>query len=89
MISEELADFLSAWCNIDTDPEEVVELLHGPSRKHFLSWLPRDLEAAARSGALTPDGVAELTGLGFRSQAELDAWLRDRWAEWFDRPSPV
>lgn len=89
MISEDLADFLSAWCNIDTDPDEVTELLHGPSRAHFLAWLPHDLEAAARSGALTPDSLAELTGLGFRDQAELDVWLRDRWTEWFDRPSPL
>lgn len=89
MISDELAEFMSAWCNADADLDEVTELLRGPSREHFLSWLPRDLEAAIRTRSLTPDSMADLTGLGFRDQAELDSWLRERWAEWFNLPSPV
>lgn len=88
MISEELADFLRTWCNADTDPEEAVTLLRGPSRPYFMSWLPRDLAAAVRGRSITPEVATGLTSLAFDDQADVDSWLRELWDAWFDEPYP-
>lgn len=89
MISPELEDFLAAWCNIDADPDETIALLHGPSKDYFLSWLPRELEAAVRSRSLNPAVLTDLTTFAFRDQTDVDSWVRDRWAEWFTEPYPL
>jgi hypothetical protein len=88
MVTERLDGFLSGFCHPDEDPERVRAMLHGPSRAHFMSWLPGDLAAAIRAGDLTPARMNELTSLSFLSQDEVDEWLRKRWGSWFSEPYP-
>ncbi|MFC4063083.1 hypothetical protein ACFOWE_32800 [Planomonospora corallina] len=90
MITEELAGFLSAWCSLDCDPGETTALLNGPSRDYFLSWLPHDLEAAIRTGSLTPEAMEDLTHFAFDDQAAVNGWIRENWKTWrFEGPPPV
>lgn len=89
MITNDLAEFMTEWCGMDADPDETSRMLRGPSRAYYLSWLPRDIEAAVRGGDLTPDVMQRLTGFVFTDQTDVDRWVREKWLLWFDGPSPV
>jgi hypothetical protein len=88
MVTERLDEFLSGYCHPDEDPDLVTAMLHGPSRAAF-GWLRHDLADAIRSGGLTPARMNEITSMAFLDQAEVDEWLRDRWASWFAEPYPA
>jgi hypothetical protein len=88
MISERLRDFLLSWCNPDTQPEEVAEMLHDGSGAYYADWLEAELLAAARHGEFTPKSLERLTGLWFTGQSDVDAWLRQIWPMWFERQYP-
>jgi len=88
MISERLRDFLLSWCNPDTQPEEVAEMLCGRSGAYYADWLEGELLATARAGEFTPKSLERLTGLWFAGQPDVDAWLRRIWPMWFGRQYP-
>lgn len=88
MVSQRLRDFLLAWCNPETQPEETASMLGGKSGSYYRDWLESEMLAAAREGEFTPKAVARLTGLGFDDQREVDDWLRTVWPLWFSRPYP-
>ena len=88
MVSERLRDFLLSWCNPDTQPEEVAEMLSDTRGSYYKGWLEGELLAAARSGELTPQSLKRLTGLWFADQPGVDAWLRSIWPTWFGRSYP-
>lgn len=88
MISERLRDFLRSWCNMDSDPSEAADMLHEPGNREYYRWLPGELLAAAQSGVLTPETMVGLTGLAFRTQADVQRWLAQVWPLWFGQPYP-
>lgn len=88
MISERLTDFLQSWCDVDTRPEEVAEMLSDASGSYYAGWLEGELLAAARAGELTPKLLRRLTNRFFETQSDVDDWLRRVWPLWFGRPYP-
>jgi hypothetical protein len=88
MLTERLRDFLQSWCNPDTQPEEVAEMLSGTSGAYYADWLEGELLTAAQAGELTPQSLEQLTGLWFAGQPEVAAWLRRIWPLWFRRAYP-
>jgi hypothetical protein len=88
MISERLSDFIKNWCNVDTEPEEVAQMLRRDSGAYYADWLEKELLDAARAGDLTPDSMSWLTNRYFATQSDVDGWLREVWPLWFSRPYP-
>ena len=88
MITERLQDFLQSWCNPDTQPEEVAEMLSGSGGAYYASWLEGELLAAAQAGELNPRSLEQLTGLWFAGQPDVTSWLRRIWPLWFRREYP-
>ncbi|WP_187414959.1 vWA domain-containing protein [Nonomuraea sp. PA05] len=88
MITRDLAEFITAWCGMDQDPDETTRMLHGKARPYYLSWLPRDLEAAVRNGDMTAEAMERLTGYVFAGQEDVHQWIREKWLLWFDTPAP-
>lgn len=88
MVSQRLQEFLLTWCNPETQPDEVANMLSGKSGAYYKDWLEPELLAAARAGELTPASLARFTGLGFDDRREVENWLRTVWPLWFSRPYP-
>jgi len=88
MLSERLLDFLEDWCGLDSDPEDVAEMLRGPGGAYYLPWLPGELAQAIREHAITPELMSSMLTLHFDDQVALDRWLRRRWEAWFTQPYP-
>jgi|HubBroStandDraft_2_1064218.scaffolds.fasta_scaffold174749_3 hypothetical protein len=88
MISERLTYFLENWCDVDTEPEEVAEMLGSASGAFYSGWLEGELLAAARAGELTPQSLGRMTSRWFAAQSDVDAWLQQVWPVWFGRPYP-
>jgi hypothetical protein len=79
MVTERLRDFLQNWCDPDTRPDEVAEMLSSTSGAYYADWLEGELFAAAQAGELTPQSLDQLTGLWFPEQADVTAWLHRIW----------
>lgn len=88
MLSQRLQEFLSKWCNPETEPEYVADVLRGPGGRYYKDWLPQELFTAAQTRELNPATMASLTGTGFDDQKELEDWLRMVWPMWFTEPYP-
>ena len=83
MLTDRLRIFLGTWCNVEADPQDVVDSLAVRPATDFAIWLQDDLRRAILGGDLTPDLAERLTDIGFTDQAEVDAWLQECWAMWF------
>jgi hypothetical protein len=88
MLSQRLQEFLSNWCNPETEPEYVADVLRGPSGTYYKDWLAQELLTAVQSRELNPESMAALTGVSFDDQQQLDHWLRTVWPMWFPEPYP-
>lgn len=88
MLSERLQEFLSTFCNPETEPEYVADVLRGPGGNYYKDWLSRELFAAVRSRDLNPAAMDSLTGVYFEDQRQVDDWLRTVWPMWFTEPYP-
>lgn len=87
-ISEDLAQFLETWADVDIKPEEAAEMLHGKSGEFYHAWLQKGLLAVAQAGKLTPVSLGALTNRHFEDQNGVTAWLQRVWPLWFDVPYP-
>lgn len=83
MLSERLRNFVTVWCDVDSDVGEVTDILRESPDHGFSLWLEGDLRQAIVDGAFTPELVARLTNVRVRNEAEVDAWLRTLWTTWF------
>lgn len=83
MLSGRLQNFVGAWCDMDSDIEEVARLLRKYPNDGWALWLQGDLRAAIEGQDFTPQLAEGLTGLAFDVQGDVDDWLRDLWTTWF------
>ena len=88
MLSQRLQEFLTTWCNPETEPEYTAGMLGGPGGAYYRDWLPQELLTAVRSRELNPQTMGALADLGFTDQAGVDEWLRSVWPLWFTGPFP-
>ncbi|MEV6487423.1 hypothetical protein AB0M20_02105 [Actinoplanes sp. NPDC051633] len=88
MISERLEEFLSAYCDADSDPDELTALMHRELGAHERSWLLPELDTAIADRALSPELAEFLTNVRFETRDEVTDWLRGLRKAWYgDGPS--
>ena len=88
MLSQRLQEFLSTFCNPETEPEYVADVLHGPGGQYYKDWLPQELFIAVQARELNPATMTTLTGVYFGDQQQVGDWLRTVWPMWFTEPYP-
>lgn len=90
MPTPRLEQFMTAWCDVDADSEDVTNYLRSYPHRGFSLWLQGDFHIAISERSLTPDVLGKLTNINFDDQDAVDAWLRKLWASWFpDAPYPT
>lgn len=92
MLSPRLHKFLSAWCDAEDDPADVIKPLHDSPTTGWAVWLQDDLRDLIRDNDLTTVKARRMTGLAFQSQEDVDDWLAGLWELWFPMdpvPAPV
>ena len=74
---------MTAWCDVDSDPDEVTDYLRTYPDRGFSLWLQDDLRQAISNHDFTPDLLGKLTYIYFDNQNAVNAWLRGLWTTWF------
>ena len=81
-VSEQLQDFLTAFCGVDEDLAETAAIVRDPNSASLREWMLPELDAAIRGELITLPDAEYLMSRRFESPADIARWLGDLRQEW-------